>query len=326
MKETILVTGGTGQIGAEASRQLVALGHRVVLLDFNVNKANIADILNDVIVVQGDITDLSFLVKLARRENVARVLHLAGYLTFETRANPMQSINVNIVGTGNVLDTAIALNIGRVCYASTIAVFGARGMHGISSATENSPTSPMDLYGASKRTVEMAADLYRTLYGLDVIGIRPVFTYGVGRLGVGVGAFNSMIRDVALGRPAVMGMTKALTSRFQLIYNTDMARAFVEATVGDATPLSLYNAPVEETITCQDVISTLTELVPGARISHEPVTGDLETPLIDGSAAQRDLGVVPRIDFRAGATEMIAWYREQEAGRGRAVLSSGYSA
>lgn len=313
MTESILVTGGTGQIGAEIARQLVAVGHRVVVLDFNVNRTNITDIVDDVVVAQGDITDLSYLMKLARRENVTRVVHLAGYLTLESRADPMRATRVNIVGTGNVLDTAVVLDIERVCYASTISVFGVRGLHGVSVATEDSPTSPTDLYGASKRTVETVADLYRELYGLDVVGMRPVFTYGIGRLSGGAGSFNSMIRDVALGRPAVMNMTRELSSPFQLIYNTDMARAFVAATVGGPTPLAVYNAPVAETLTGQEVIGALQELVPGARISHEPLARGGETPLVDGSAAQRDLGVIPRMDFRSGAAEMIAWYREQEA-------------
>ena len=122
-----------------------------------------------------------------------------------------------------------------------------------------------------------------------------------------------MIRDVALGRPTVLNMTKDLSSRIQLIYNADMARAFVAAMVGPSTPLSLYNAPVVDTITWQDVINTLQELVPGARISHEAPSGGWDTALVDGSAAQRDLGVIPQTDFRAGAAEMIALFREQES-------------
>lgn len=317
MTNSILVTGGTGQIGAEVVRQLVALGHRVVVLDFKVNRANVADIIDDVVVVEGDITDLSFFMKLARRENVTRVLHLAAYLTVESNANPMRTIQVNIVGSGNVLDTAVALDMERVCYASTVAVLGPQGMYGDSLATENSPAAPMHLYGASKRTVEVTADAYRSLYGLDVVGIRPALAYGIGRYTGGMGGFNSMIRDVALGRPAVLNMTKDLSSRIQLIYNADMARAFVAAMVGPSTPLSLYNAPVVETITWHDVIHTLQELVPGARISHEASSGDWETALIDGSAAQRDLGVVPQTDFRAGAAKMIALFREQESDTSR---------
>lgn len=316
MKESILVTGGTGQIGAEVSRQLLALGHRVVALDSHVNRANIADIVDDVVVAQGDITDLSSLIKLARRENVSRVVHLAGYLTLESSADPMRAVQVNIVGTGNVLDTAVALGMERVCFASTISVFGLRALGGASLATEDSPAAPTDLYGASKRTIETVAELYRENYDLDVVGMRPVFTYGVGRLSGGAGSFNAMIRNVALGHPAVMNMTRTPSSSLQLIYNTDMARAFVAATLSGPTPLSIYNAPVVETLTGQEVMDTLQELVPGTRISHQGSAGGGEAQLVDGSAAQRDLGVVPLINFRAGATEMIAWYREQEAGLG----------
>ncbi|XAS74364.1 NAD-dependent epimerase/dehydratase family protein [Micrococcaceae bacterium Sec5.1] len=311
--DSILVTGGTGQIGAEVVRQLVGLGHRVVVLDFKVNTANIADVIDGVLVVEGDITDLSFMMKLARRENVTRVLHLAAYLAVESNANPMRTIHVNILGSGNVLDTAVALNMERVCYASTVSVLGPQGMYGDSLATENSPTSPMRLYGASKRTVEVTADAYKDLFGLDVVGIRPVLAYGMGRYTGGMGGFNSMIRDVALGRPAVLKQTKNLSTRIQLIYNADMARAFVAALVGPSTPLSLYNAPVVETITWHDVIHTLQDLVPGADISHESTSGDWDTALIDGGAAQRDLGVIPQFDFRAGAAEMISLFREQES-------------
>lgn len=313
MSECVLVTGGTGQIGAETVRQLVNLGYRVVVLDYIVNMANISDILDDVIVVQGDVTDLSFLLKLVRKEKVTRVLHLAAYLTSETSANPMRGIQVNVLGTGNILDAAVVLDIERVCYASTISVLGPQKMYGESFATESSPTSPMNVYGASKRLVEITADLYRDQHGLDVVGIRPAVAYGMGRLTGGTGGFNSIIRDVALGRPAVLNLTSDLSTRFQPIYNTDMARTFVAATVGPSTPLSLYNAPVLETLTWQEVIDTLQDLVPGASISHVPAAGDWDTALVDGTAAQRDLGVVPQTDFRAGAAEMIAQFRKLEA-------------
>lgn len=314
MTESILVTGGTGQIGAEVVRQLIGLGHRVVVLDFKVNRGNIVDVIDDVVLVEGDITDLSFVMKLARREQVTRVLHLAAYLMVESDSNPMRTINVNIIGSGNVLDTAVALDMERVCYASTVAVLGPQEMYGDSLATESALTSPTHLYGASKRTVEVVADSYRELYGLDVIGVRPVLAYGVGRYTGGMGSFNSMIRNVALGRPAVLTQTKELSSRIQLIYNADMARTFVAATVGPSTPLSLYNAPVTEAIAWRDVIDTLRELVPDARITHEPPASGWGTALVDGSAAQRDLGVVPQMDFRAGAAEMIAFFRHQETG------------
>lgn len=312
MTDSILVTGGTGQIGAEVVRQLVKLGHRVLVFDFKVNRENIADVIDDIVVVEGDITDLSFLMKLARRERVTRVLHLAAYLMVESDSNPMRTIHVNIVGSGNVFDAAVALDMERVSYASTVAVLGPQSMYGDSLAAESAPTSPTHLYGASKRTVEIVADSYRELYDLDVIGIRPVLAYGVGRYTGGMGSFNSMIRDVALGRPTVLNQTKELSSRIQLIYNVDMARAFVAATLGPSTPMSLYNAPVTEAITWQDVIDTLHELVPDAHIIHEPAVSGWGTALVDGRAAQRDLGVVPQMDFRAGAAEMIAFFRAQE--------------
>jgi nucleoside-diphosphate-sugar epimerase len=314
MTESILVTGGTGQIGAEVVRQLVALGHRVVVLDFKINRANIDDVIDDVVLVEGDITDLSFLMKLARREHVTRVVHLAAYLSVESNSNPMRTIHVNIVGSGNILDTAVALEMERVSYASTAAVLGPRGMYGNSLVTEDAPTSPIGLYGASKRTVEIIADSYKELYGLDVVGIRPVLAYGMGRYTGGMGSFNSMIRDVAVGRPTVLNQAQDLSGPIQLIYNTDMARTFVAAAVGPSTPMSLYNAPVTGTTTWQHVIDTLQELVPGASITHEPAAYSWETALVDGSAAQRDLGVVPQMDFRAGAAEMIAAFREHESG------------
>lgn len=185
--------------------------------------------MDGVVVVEGDITDLSFLMELARRENVTRVLHLAAYLAVESNANPMRTIHVNIVGSGNVLDTAVALDMERVCYASTVAALGTQGMHGDSLAKENPSASPMHLYGASKRTVEITADAYRDPFGLDVLGIRPVLVYGMGRYTGGMGGFNSMIRDVALGRPTELNQTTNLSSRIRLIYNTDIARVFVAA-------------------------------------------------------------------------------------------------
>lgn len=312
--QNILVTGGTGLIGQEAVRQLVHAGHRVTVLDFAPNRDNVADLLDDIELVPGDVTDLSFLLGLFRRNKIERVLHLAAFIMHESQLNPMRGVHVNVVGTANIFDAALARDVERVCYASTIAVLGPAQMYP-TPATESSFAAPMHPYGAAKRLVEVTADIYRNQFGLGAVGLRPALAYGMGRLTGGTGVFNSLIRDVALGHPAKYVFSGGADAAIQPIYNVDMARAFIAATTLEALPpLPIYNAPVNQTLTGTQVVETLRQLVPDADITTE-VGGinDWISPVIDGSAAQRDLGVIPEYDLRAGAADMITRFRQLEA-------------
>jgi UDP-glucose 4-epimerase len=315
---TILVTGATGVIGAVTVAQLIDQGHEVVGLDLYPHHDNLGAYRDRVEVVAGDVTDLALLLELIRSRKVSRVLHLAAFLSAESLTNPMQSVKVNTIGTGAVLDAARALGVERTCIASTISVMGPPAMYGDRVTTEEDPPSPTTPYGVSKLAAEIVARKFRE-GGLDVIVIRPAVTYGLGRFTSLSGLLNATVRDVALGRKAVFPPWPGgpERGRLQTIYAKDMAATFVAGVTGPPTEHMIFNAPTAEVSTIPEAVQVLRDLVPDADIEIDQTVGRSvdEFPIVDGTRARTELGVTPKYSLSDGFGEMIEHFRAHGDGQ-----------
>jgi len=118
-----LVTGATGFIGGCLAKQLVQSGHMVVALVRNPEKATHLSSLG-IKVHQGDITNLSSLR--GPMTGVDGVFHLAAWYNIGTR-DKRAAYHVNVHGTRQVLKMAKDLNIPKIVYTSTLAVFSDTG-------------------------------------------------------------------------------------------------------------------------------------------------------------------------------------------------------
>jgi dihydroflavonol-4-reductase len=109
------MTGATGFVGGELSRQLRAAGHEVVALVRDPARAT--DL--GVSLVRGDLDDSGALDELCT--GVDGLFHVAGWYKLGTR-DPDQGRRVNVDGTRNVLDAARRAGVPRVVYTCTLAV------------------------------------------------------------------------------------------------------------------------------------------------------------------------------------------------------------
>ena len=120
-----LITGGTGQIGAELARILVDRGEDVVLFDIEVNRHRIHDIEYRVKVVPGDVGDFPQVLAAVKDNHVTEIYHLGAVLTFASELNPGASFRTNVIGTFNMLEFARKCkNLKAFVYFSTVEVFG----------------------------------------------------------------------------------------------------------------------------------------------------------------------------------------------------------
>src|SRR5215510_14018268 len=99
----VLITGGMGVIGAEATRKFVQEGPRPIIYARRRDESLIADILDKVDIEIGDILDQPRLLDAIKRHNVTHIVHTAAYVSAVSAANPAQSVNVNVMGVVNVL-------------------------------------------------------------------------------------------------------------------------------------------------------------------------------------------------------------------------------
>lgn len=165
----VLVTGGTGRIGSETVRQLLALGHEVRVIDLAEN----ADIAG-ADYAQCDILDTDAL--LPQMQGCEAVVHMAAIPSPANHPGP-QVFNINVSGSFNVFEAAAQSGIRRVVQASSINALGcAWGTSEMDlryfPVDEAHPTYTTDAYSLSKQLVEDIGDYYCRRDGIGSVALR----------------------------------------------------------------------------------------------------------------------------------------------------------
>src|ERR1700733_2806971 len=139
----VLITGGMGVIGAEASRKFVREGHRPVLYSRHRDESLIRDIVDKVDIELGSILDRARLAEVIKARGVTHVVHTAAYISALSAKHPAESVEINVMGTVNVLEAARAANVERVVYTSAKGVYGPfLGDYGARPTSSSSRISP----------------------------------------------------------------------------------------------------------------------------------------------------------------------------------------
>jgi nucleoside-diphosphate-sugar epimerase len=203
---TYLVTGGTGFIGAYTIRDLLAKGEKVVGYDASPDLAIMQDALSPgeigkVIRVFGDILDLPLLLNTIKEHNVDRIVHMASLQIPASDANPSLALKINSEGTLNILEACRILDVKRLVWASSIAVFGPPELYDNKPVPNDAPHHPTSVYGACKSLNEFMARYYFERYGVDSFGFRFTAVYGVGRVRGKSSFTTKMIEMAAKGDP-----------------------------------------------------------------------------------------------------------------------------
>ncbi len=153
---SILVTGGAGYIGSHVVRQLGERGEQVVVLDNLVTGFRSA-VLHGTLVI-GNTGDRELVSRVLKEHSVETILHFAAHtIVPESVANPLMYYGNNTCATRNLLQCAHEAGVKNFVFSSTAAVYG---IPESGSAGEDSPTAPINPYGASKLMSEqMLRDL-----------------------------------------------------------------------------------------------------------------------------------------------------------------------
>lgn len=304
----VLVTGGTGLLGGPTVRRLVSSGHKVVAYDLSPNLDNLGHASSEVEIVQGDVADLPSLMRVVKRSKIDRIIHLAAVIKHRSVADPLTAVMGNCAATAYLCELSQALDIERIVWASTAGVYGRMERYPAGArVTEDDLLGPSSPYGATKVACEQITEAYHANNGLDVVGFRLAYVYGLGRLTGATGQFNEMLRRLALGQAAVFpALLGGPSSMWQPMFNEDMAEVFCAAAFGPKADRRIYNAPVSQTLTVEQSLGILRELVPEASITlSNDAVGQGTVPLMDGTRAQKMFKVQMKHDLRTGWAKML---------------------
>lgn len=172
----ILITGGAGFIGSNLAKRLVKDGHSVVVLDslLRGNKLD-KETYSKIQFVKGDVRDLEIVKEASKQCDI--IFHFAAVLGVDIVAdNPVETMDVEVIGTRNVVEAATVNNVKKIMYASTSGIYGHSAFENV--LTEEVMVDPKTSYAMAKRYNEIYLASHHQERGLDVTSLRFFNVYG----------------------------------------------------------------------------------------------------------------------------------------------------
>ncbi len=293
----ILVTGAGGLVGRQLVRRLSEQQRSVLAID------RFSSVTEEGIEIQEcDLGDVHRLHAIAQ-QGIDSVVHCAAYSgPMVARDAPYSMVQVNIVGTANMLELARIHNARRFVYCSSTSAYGVTERPPV---MEDSTLRPASLYGASKVASEYITTAYANQYGLSAASIRLSWVYGPGRTTPCV--IRTMIEDALAKRPTKMPFGSDFPRQF--IYVDDAVDGLVNALDAPTLPRSTYNVTGNTQTTLEQVAdfvrAVFTDAVIELQPGPDPVDEFQEKFSIE--AARRDLGYEPRVALEQGIRAYANW-------------------
>jgi UDP-glucose 4-epimerase len=241
MTSTVLITGAAGFIGGALIDALKGT-HHVIALDLREVPA--AKRLAGVTYVTGDIVDPS-LVELFRQYRPDSVVHLASVVA--AGGDPERDYAIDVMGTKNVLEAAVAVQATHIVVTSSGAAYGYHADNDVP-LRETSPIRGNEdfPYSRHKRLVEELLSAWRVQHPtLSQTVFRPCTVLGPGTKNQITAIFD---------RPLVIGLT-GTTTPFSLIAETDVVAALAKAV--SERRVGIFNLAGDGTLSLREIAALL---------------------------------------------------------------------
>lgn len=301
----IFVTGGAGFIGSHIVASLLKENNQVMIYDNlkNSSKDKISYLLkNGALFIKGDITDYKTISKSITGFDC--VVHLAGETDVQESIKfPERTNQVNVTGTVNVLRACVERKISNVIAASSAAVFGNPKDLPLS---ENSQTTPISPYGASKIAIENYMQAFSHSYDLNCITLRFFNVYGKDHSNDYAGVITKFMERIAKNKPLEIFGDGSNTRDF--VYVEDVIQSIRSAIAKvDGKKGNFYNIGSGKYITIEDLAKLMIS-ISGKSLSidyKKPRKGDIPHSQTSIWLAQRELGYNPKITLKEGLERLL---------------------
>jgi nucleoside-diphosphate-sugar epimerase len=311
-KETILITGAGGQIGAVLAQALRRrFGYtQVIATDIRElpDQEGPSEILN--------ILDAKRLHELVQQYKVTQLYHLAAILSAKGELQPKTAWEVNMQGIMNVLIEAKNEKL-KVFFPSSIAVFGSQTPS--ANTPQHTVLEPETVYGISKAASETWCQYFHKRYGVDVRSLRYPGIIGYETLpGGGTTDYAVDIYHQALKHKTYECFLRSDTL-LPMMYMPDAIRATLELMETPPEKIKVrtsYNLS-GMSFSPAEVAAEIRKHIPGFNMEYKPdfrqQIADTWPNSIDDSTARNDWGWRPEYDLASMTTDMLKHLKERYA-------------
>ncbi len=317
----VMLTGILGFIGSHMAEKLASQGHDVyglVRRVANRSMAPIAELLNDITLLSGDITDYVSTRNAIRTANPDAIIHLAALSPVrDSFERPFEYQQTNLVGTMNVAHALLELpdpGSRKLVAASTAEVYG---LQGIKPLKETLPLFPSSPYAVSKAAGDLYLQMMFNTYQLHGSIMRPANSYG--RKFDTSFIIEYLVTQMLKGETVYIGAPESIRD---YMYVDDHVSAYLRALEDEAGDREVFNVGTGVGVSNQALAKLVAEKTgfeekkiklgsypPG--YPYRPSASDQPYIVLDSSKIKRILNWEPTISLNQGIDRVIAFFKKE---------------
>jgi dolichol-phosphate mannosyltransferase len=298
-----IVTGGTGFVGANLVRRLLADGHEVhLLVRVGYNPWRIEALRADVRLHEVDAGNRQTLGDLLATIRADWIFHLAAHGAYPHQDDVSQMVQTNVLATVNLVDAAVRAGFEAFVGAGSSSEYGFKDH----APKENEALEPNSAYAVTKAAATLYGRYVGQTAGVNVTTLRLYSVYGpyeeptrlMPRL---------LVKSLANSLPPLVDPDVA----HDYVYVDDVNDAFVAAATAP-NPGAVYNIGSGLQTSLREVVGIVRRL---RKLTVEPQWGtmprrhgDTTTWMANNERAQSELGWQPRVDLERGIGRMAKWF------------------
>ena len=310
----ILVIGALGQIGSELVPELKEKygKENVIASDINFPEDDEKEAYGNFI--QLDVLDKEAISRVINTHNINVIYNMASILSAKGEKMPQKALKINLDGHVNVLEIGRELNIEKVIWPSSIAVFGP------TTPKEDVPNDtilqPTTMYGITKVSGELLAQYYYEKYGLDTRSVRlPGIISNKTLPGGGTTDYAVEIFYKAIKEKEYTCFVEKETV-LPMMYMPDCIKALIDILEANRSSMNrcVYNI-TGLSFSAQELANEIKKYIPDFKIEYKPdfrqKIADSWPRTIDDSQARKDWSWEPRYDLSSMTEDMIEKLKEK---------------
>lgn len=305
--KNILVTGGAGFIGSHLADRLIKEGGNVIIVD-NLSSGRKENLYRRAKFYKIDIRSPK-IYQILKEEKIESVFHLAAQPLVETAyKNPVETLEINIMGTANVLESCrLKGDLKSIIVISSDKAYGkAKKLP----YTEETPLTSDHPYDVSKTATDLIAQTYFKTYNLPIVVARFSNTFGPRDFNFSriiPGIFESIIKNKELLIRSNGKMVREYTYVDDIVDGCVKLAQNIDKIKGEA-----FNFGSKNIFSVIKVIRKI-ERILNTRISYRILNianNEIPKQYLDWTKAKKILNWRPKYSFEEGIVESFNWYKD----------------